>query len=381
MFGWVPRELRIWDCGLRIEPRVAARGPPAACRLGPARAGCTNKPNWLEPTAPNEPNSRQPGWPSGLDSAKQSQSGPAGPAPVDRLCETKPISTSLAETRRPNCAKQSQTWAAWDIWGMVACRRRGEMCQTNPIPGNRPKRGSAVQTKPIPRLRIGDGPAAGGPTVPNKPNSRQRGWPLGLDSAKQSQSGPAGPAPGADCAKRTQFPAARMAAGAGFCQTKPIWPGQSDSGCRLCQTKPIPRRGRLGGRSILRNKPNSARSVRPWQADCAKQSQTWEDWGRWAKKVMVCGPGSPESGMRQTNPIPGRRDTPPFHYPSFQTDANHAKRTQFPPRRRNEMPLFALFSPRQVVGCVGRFATLMPRGISSWGERPRSPEVAPASCP
>jgi hypothetical protein len=176
-------------------------------------------------------------------------------------------------------------------------------------------------------------------------------------------------------------PTARHRLDAPLRETKPIPRREGPAGGRLRQTNPISSSSAGVRGEILRNKPNSARSVRPWQADCAKQSQTWEDWGRWAKKVMVCGPGSPESGMRQTNPIPGRRDTPPFHYPSFQTDANHAKRTQFPPRRRNEMPLFALFSPRQVVGCVGRFATLMPRGISSWGERPRSPEVAPASCP
>ena len=33
------------------------------------------------------------------------------------LCETNPISSSLTETRTANCAKQSQTWAGWDIGG------------------------------------------------------------------------------------------------------------------------------------------------------------------------------------------------------------------------------------------------------------------------
>ncbi len=44
----------IADCGFWI----ADSGRPAACRLGPARAGCTNKANRPEAVVQNEPNFR-----------------------------------------------------------------------------------------------------------------------------------------------------------------------------------------------------------------------------------------------------------------------------------------------------------------------------------
>ncbi len=49
----------------------------------------------------------------------------------------------------------------------------------------------------------------------------------------------------------------------------------------------------------------------PPKAGCAKQSQTWEDWGMWAEVVIVRGPASLESGTCETKPIRGGRDGQP----------------------------------------------------------------------
>ena len=121
------------NCGFRIERRVAAGGPPGS---PPPRAcaGRLDIPNRLEPAAPNEPNSRQAGWPPGLDSAKQTQSGPAGPAPAGRLCETDPIrprGTGILPVD-PNHGRDEHA---------TICRcgdrrsREGGLCQTKPISG------------------------------------------------------------------------------------------------------------------------------------------------------------------------------------------------------------------------------------------------------
>jgi hypothetical protein len=49
------------------------------------------------------------------------------------------------------------------------------------------------------------------------------------------------------------------------------------------------------------NEPNSARPGRVRGTKCAKQSQTWRDWGMWAKAVV--GRGSAASETCETNPI------------------------------------------------------------------------------
>ncbi len=119
-----------------------------------------------------------------------------------RLCETNPISATPGggrglrgagreanvrnepnfeqpdRDRRPNCAKQSQIWAGWDIWG-AAHQGGGRLCKTNPIPGG-----------------------TGWDNVPGA-------W----DAGK--------------CAKRTQFGAARLASDGKSCKTKPICPEAS----------------------------------------------------------------------------------------------------------------------------------------------------------
>jgi hypothetical protein len=118
------------------------------------------------------------------------------------------------------------------------------------------------------------------------------------------------------------------------------------------------RLGRAWGRgAIVQNEANFGESGWDRRAKRAKQSQTWEDWGMWAKAVIVSGTASPGSGTCETKPIPpagtgpqgrGTRDKcakrtqfqgmgrlveyPAFHYsiiPPFQSHADCAKQTQF----------------------------------------------------
>ena len=71
---------------------------------------------------------------------------------------------------------------------------------------------------------------------------------------------------------------------------------------------PSAAQGRAG--RILRNEANSRRrragrgpKGMGRGTNCAKRSQTWEDWGMWAKAVIVCGAAWPESGTCKTKPI------------------------------------------------------------------------------
>ncbi len=88
----------IADCRFRIADWGQTCGGtlPAACRPGLRQAGCTNKPNWLEPIVRNRPN------PARL-----------GQGPDGERCETKPIAA-----RR---ARQDDG--------------RSRSCKTNPISG------------------------------------------------------------------------------------------------------------------------------------------------------------------------------------------------------------------------------------------------------
>jgi hypothetical protein len=79
-----------------------------------------------------------------------------------------------------------------------------------------------------------------------------------------------------------------------FRETKPIPRRVGPAGSGLCGTDPISS-SPAGVRGwILPNKPNSARPVRPWQTDCAKQSQ-FDQLGR-----------DPQTQLRQTKPNLGR---------------------------------------------------------------------------
>jgi hypothetical protein len=179
------------------------------------------------------------------------------------------------------------------------------------------------------------------------------------------RAGPAGQVPGeGKCAKRTQLPEAGYRGGvsiANFGLRIADW-GRPASGrpsaralaTQSCKTNPIGWRESCETNPISPERPGIGAGCRGPEGKLCKTKPNLGGLGQVGKGGHGMWAGSPESGMRKTNPIPGGRDTPPFHYPSFQTDADYAKRSQFPPWRRNETPLFALFSPAQVVRCANR---------------------------
>ena len=98
---------------------------------------------------------------------------------------------------------------------------------------------------------------------------------------------------------------------------QPVCAKQTKSRQRNRWGKPHPT-----GAVTVRNKPNSTGRIGPRRAKRAIQSQTWEDWGMWAKAANVCGTASARSGTRktphcggaaglscETKPIPGDRST------------------------------------------------------------------------
>lgn len=210
---------------------------------------------WLERIMRNEPNFRSAGRLGTLDGAKQTQFAP-GQAGANS-CETNPISSSLTETQRPDCAKQSQTWVGWDIWGTAP--QRGQLCKTNPIPmglggtelGDDRR---LCETKPIPRT---GGGGRGFRHVTHLPRSQ-------------------------------------------LCKTNPIWPGlgrvRFPVGER-CETKPIARSG--APKRCL----DCGFRIADWMADlrreagppvCAGQNAQNEPnschWGRLCKTKPICPP-------------------------------------------------------------------------------------------
>ncbi len=117
--------------------------------------------------------------------------------------------------------------------------------------------------------------------------------------ARQSRSVP--DRPGEARAAKTEVAAAT---GDKYAKQTQFGPGRIGNGRAAAgqsrETNPIWRR-------IVRNKPN----FRPWRVGqgLGDEERTWK-----------------------TNPIPGLRDTPPFHYsiiPPFPRDADCAKQTQF----------------------------------------------------
>jgi hypothetical protein len=119
---------------------------------------------WAGRTVQNEPNSLQ----------RRVGRDPRGVGRGGKLCKTNPISPTgtrgecakQTQFRRAqprggaDRAKQSQTWAAWDIW--VTARQGGRLCKTKPIcrvVGRGPRR-LWCETKPICRGHPGMG--AGG---------------------------------------------------------------------------------------------------------------------------------------------------------------------------------------------------------------------------
>jgi hypothetical protein len=193
--------LPIADWGLGTGLRRNAR--PAAWRLRPARAGCTNEPNFGGHLAPTTPIFQSPG----VNRAKRTQfgartrpsEGRQGRKPCRRrgkLCETKPISSQ-----------------PWD--GQVLCGKRVMVDWTHTWPwqnkANLPHGGSGPGATSLPRrssvrneanLRFCAARSSGatqwrqcgsgaGAIVRNKPNLPQMGTARreqgGTDHAKQSQ--------------------------------------------------------------------------------------------------------------------------------------------------------------------------------------------------
>ncbi len=87
-----PERHRATGVRLRRSCRFADSGRPGACRLGPARAPCTNKPNCPERTVQNEANFRPSGRPNGPGIGQRTPATPCrrinlidreGPVPYD----------------------------------------------------------------------------------------------------------------------------------------------------------------------------------------------------------------------------------------------------------------------------------------------------------
>jgi hypothetical protein len=154
--------------------------------------------------------------------------------------------------------------------------------------------------------RVGRG-AAGERNVQNEPNFGPAcSVPVrALGSASILRA--AGPRAGWACCEETPHGVTTNGARV---QNEPNWARAPGNGRWLAGPRCPPdgdcaKRSQFGGR-IVRNEPNL---VRPGAADgrnCAKQSQTWEDWDIWAKRALW-GRGSAGSEMCKTNPISKRQ--------------------------------------------------------------------------
>ena len=215
-----------WDGGQRMLYKQTQSGgtPAVACRLGPARAGCTNKPNlpppdgqarpWLEPIAPNKPNCPKRG--TEAVSAVAASGSPhyssipsfhhSSPMPIvqnktqfrslGRLdagasCANKPNSRRCADReigvpRRTDCAKRTQFPAAPGV-----ARPGGRGCRTNKANSRQARlrpQGSLLTPSPAlgllgkqSQVPAGKSPCTRRatswlePIAPNKPNCPKRG--------------------------------------------------------------------------------------------------------------------------------------------------------------------------------------------------------------
>jgi hypothetical protein len=127
-----------------------------------------------------------------------------------------------------------------------------------------------------------------------------RAWDVGQMRQTNPISPPGGRGWGYDRAKQSQFARRGRAR-----------QGPGDGGREvLYKQSQFPTPGQAGGipAGAKRAKQSQfgtswARTPNPRGGDYAKQSRTWEDWGTWARTVIVCGSASPESGTCKTNPI------------------------------------------------------------------------------
>jgi hypothetical protein len=161
--------LRIADCGLNGELRRDR--PACGCHPAPARAGCTNKPNWPERIMQNEPNLPPPGGQAGpwLKPIAQNKAnlGKRGRDPRADYAKRTQFPAGAPFRSDADCAKRSQFASCAQEWALAAGARRprrglivqnepnsarsgqgrvseGEGCETNPI-----WRGQMRETNPI----------------------------------------------------------------------------------------------------------------------------------------------------------------------------------------------------------------------------------------
>jgi hypothetical protein len=129
------------------------------------------------------------------------------------------------------------------------------------------------------------------------------------------------------------------------CKTNPI--STTGGGCRAglphsgtaCRGNPRSgRRQALRGGEVCETNPIWPGRRRVTEGKRAKRSQTWTDWGIWAKAAVMWGVARPGSETCKTNPIWPRRGRVP--------EGRCAKRTQFGPRRR-QMHKTNPISPRR----------------------------------
>ncbi len=349
----------IADFGLRTQDRLAA-----GHRLRPADPTPPSRLCKTNPICPAVPRATRPqGHGTRGNRAKQTQFGPGGQLPAGRnarnelnlhprtriggasptlqgpqLRQTNPIRSGWVTVWTPASrkrAKQSQTWAGWDIWG-VGSPGRSQRCKTNPI--------LRLRTADF-GLRIQDRPVAGHrlrPAAPTPAGRFRKMNPI-------CPAGPGGRGPGTWNAGRT-------------CKTNPIcaavpratWPQERGTrGNRAKRTQFRPQGQLPAGRNV-RNEPN----LHP------------------RRGIGGASPTLPGRRLRQTNPTqPGRtavRGPARGHVRSKANSsiADCAKRTQFGPAG---LPSGS---------CVRNEADFRPSGrLDGLGIRHRRPAMPPAEPP
>jgi hypothetical protein len=95
-----------------------------------------------------------------------------------------------------------------------------------------------------------------------------------------------GRAPEAKCAKRTQFGPAGSVPVRAWGSMGILRAAGPRAGCACCEETPD---GVTTNGDRVQNEPNFAPPQAADGGNCAKRSQTWRDWGMWAKTVVVCG--------------------------------------------------------------------------------------------
>ncbi len=164
---------------------------------------------------------------------KQTQSAAAQVVSAGQFCGTKPIPPVGRAVPKAKCARQSQTWASWSIWG-----------------------GADTHGEPIVRNKANSLRGHGRPSP--RACSEHSEWARSLDAATRWTSA------GADCAKRTQSRSEASAAN----KANSVRGSKESSACRKTNYGGLvmqrPRRNKANSRRCRRrNKPNSCHGADP----------------------------------------------------------------------------------------------------------------------